>query len=97
MSTKFRELREEDAFTEAVKKLGGHEKIDDALECILEALSLRPEGFDLVPGWEPIRLAKTVAFTYEGEEIPALRVWFRIVSDELVSLMYVEAVPDSEI
>jgi hypothetical protein len=90
---KLRELREEQSFKESVELLGGSGKIDSALSSILEALSHRPEGFDLVPGWEPIRVAKTVAFSWEGEEVPPLRLWFVIHDEDTVCLLYVEPMP----
>ena len=96
MTTRRRELREEASYSESVKKLGGAENADEALEAILEALTLRPEGFDVVPGWEPIRLAKTIAAVQGGSEIPALRLWFRIVDETTVSLLHIETIPDGD-
>ena len=80
-----RTLREERSFTEAVKNLGGAEKIDVALATIVNSLSSNPQGFPLVPDFEPIRLAKTRAL--RGH--PVLKVWFKIEDDGVVSLLYI--------
>lgn len=94
MSTKRRVLREEKSFSDSAGKLGGSKRVDAALEAILDALTLRPEGFDLVPGWGSIRIAKTVTATQAGEEVPAVRLWFTIVDENVVSLLYVEKIED---
>ena len=85
-----RGLREEHSFTQAVAKLGGAKLVDTALETIYEALRLHAEGFDEVPGWEPIRLAKTLSVDWPAGSVPALRIWFEIIDDNTVSLLHVE-------
>lgn len=95
MPARYRTLIEEELFSRQVKKLGGAFRIDDALDPIIEALATRPEGFSTIPGWEPFRLAKTVPLVSGGgDEIPGLRVWFRVENDE-VHLMYVEEIPET--
>lgn len=91
-----RTLREEQSYKDSVKQLGGAERIDIALESIIEALSNRPEGFDLIPDFEPIRIAKTDHVSRPGGDIPALRLWFVIASDTEVSLLYAEKIPDEQ-
>lgn len=68
--------------------------VDSALESILESLRSRPEGWDMIPGHEPLRLAKTEPFFREGKHYPALRVWFHIVDETTVSLLFVERIPN---
>jgi hypothetical protein len=89
-----RTLREESTYAAAVEKLGGAQLVDGALEVIVEAISLRPEGFDEIPGWAPLRIAKTDRIERAGGAIPALRLWFRIEDESTVSLLYVEAIEE---
>lgn len=89
----FRTIREEKSFEDSVRQLGGSELVDEALSVICEALSCRPEGFDLIPGFEPIRIAKTDRVARPKGNIPALRVWFVISDDTTVSLLYAEEIP----
>ena len=98
LQTSGRTIVEEQSFTDSVKLLGGTELVDIALSAIMDGLANRPEGFDLVPGYEPIRIAKTdrVSRPIVGD-IPALRVWFLIPSETLVALLYVDKLPEEEI
>lgn len=92
-----RSLREEQTFKDSVKQLGGAETVDVALSAIIDGLSNRPEGFDPVPGYGSLRIAKTIAITrVDGTVFPALRVWFSIHDETTVSLLYVEKIPDDE-
>ena len=86
-----RSFIEEESFKEAVTELGGFRRIDEALDPIVEALSRRPEGFPVVPGWSPIRIAKTDRVVRGDHIIPAIRVWFLIV-DDTIRLLYVDEI-----
>lgn len=92
-STKQRTLVEEPSFSEAVKRLGGAEKIDPALDALIGALSRNPEGFETVPGFGPIRLAKTDPIDH-GEAVPGLRLWFAVKDSDHVHLLWIEAIPE---
>jgi hypothetical protein len=64
----------------------------------MEGLRLRAEGFDLVPGEEPMRVAKTKKVTrHGGRTIKPLRVYFHIGKDDKVHLLFVETMPDPDL
>lgn len=86
-----RTIIEEQSFTDSRELLGSAELVDVALSAILDGLSNRPEGFDLITGYEPIRIAKTdrVSRPIFGD-IPALRVWFVISGETEIKLLYVD-------
>jgi hypothetical protein len=90
------QIVEEPSWTEAAEQFGGLQNVDAALEPILEALFLRPEGFPQVPGFPEFRLAKTDRIERDdGFVIPALRVWFRYkLTEDRVYLLFAEEVPE---
>jgi hypothetical protein len=66
-----REIIESDEFKIAVRALGGHRAIDEALEPLIEALYLNPYGFEFFQNdWVTFRYARTRAI----ELVPALVV-----------------------
>jgi hypothetical protein len=87
---------EEPSWSEAAEKLGGLQNVDAALDPIIEALALRPDGFPEVSRFSDIRLAKTDRIVRDGGiVVPALRVWFRYLSgDDTVYLLYAEEIPE---
>lgn len=89
-----RGIVENPAYSTAAAKIGT-QRVDEALSGIMDALSRRPDAFPLIPGWEPIRIAKTDA-VLDGTEnaVPALRVWFVVNSDHEVELLYIEVIED---
>lgn len=91
-----RNLRESASFTEAVEILGGAEVIDEALEPLVLAIAARPETFDIIPGFQSLRMAKTDPIAYGDFDIPPLRLTFRIVDDENVELLWIEPIPDED-
>ena len=79
------------------EKFGGLVNVDAALDPIIEALSLNPAGFPLVPGFRDLRLAKTDRIERDDGSVlvPALRVWFSYRSgDDKVYLLYAEEIPE---
>lgn len=92
-SLKGRTLIEEQAFTKAVEELGGAKAIDMALLSLCGPLDRRPEKFPKIPGHKDLRIAKTKEMDVEGKTIPALRIWFRILGDGNISLLYIEEIP----
>lgn len=92
-----RNIIEEQSYTDSVATLGGERLVDLALNAIMDGLCNKPEGFDLVPSHEPIRIAKTDRIERNcGSIIPALRLWFVIENDENIRLLYVEETPNEE-
>jgi hypothetical protein len=82
-----REIIESDEFRAAVRKLGGHRAIDDALEPIIEALYLNPYGFEFFQNdWVTFRFAHTKPLEF----VPALVVIFTIDDNGNVILEHVE-------
>lgn len=95
---KRRLLVEEDAFTASLNQLGA-ERIDAALEILVAAISNRPDGFDVVPGFDSVRLAKIdriPGLKPGDEDTPALRLWFRELDGERVALLAIEEAPAEE-
>lgn len=92
-----RSLIEEKSYAYSVAKLGGAYAVDLALSAIMDGLCNKPEGFDLVPGQEPIRIAKTDRIVRQnGSIIPGLRLWFVIENETTTRLLYVEEIPTEE-
>jgi hypothetical protein len=70
-----REIIEAESFKEAVKKLGGHRAIDEALEPLIEALYRNPQGFPSFKNqWVSFRYARTKTLEF----VPPLVVIFTI-------------------
>ncbi len=88
-------IRENSSFEEALSSLGDVREIDDVLETLMFALSVRPDSFDLIPGFTRLRMAKTDSFVVGGKEIPGLRLTFRIVDDQTVELLWAEQIPEA--
>jgi hypothetical protein len=75
------------AFTAAVERLGGYILVDDALDPILDGLSLNPYGFPLIENdWVRIRYVITKPTGY----LPSLVVMFTIETNGDVTLRHVE-------
>lgn len=92
-----RRLEELPSFADSVQAIGDVKLIDTALAAVMDGLCNRPEGFDLVPGFDPIRIAKTDRIVRSDKSIiPAIRLWFVIESETTIKLLYVEEIPDDE-
>ena len=82
-----REIIESDNFRQAVRVLGGHRAIDEALEPIIEALFRNPYGFPYFENdWVRFRYVRTRPIRF----VPALVVMFAIESNGDVILDHVE-------
>jgi len=71
--------------------------MDENLAPILDALTLNPLGFPVVPGLNAVYLARTSLAVRQLELIPSYRVWFRV--DEKarrVHLLFVEMAPPED-
>ena len=82
-----RKIVEDDDFNEQVRQLGGHARVDPALDTILDGLMRNPEGFYKFEGEDySFRYAKTVAFG----DLPAFLVIFILDIDGNVYLKQIE-------
>jgi hypothetical protein len=88
---KAREIREEQAFQDAKRKLQHSAKrIDEILFGVTWVIARKPESFPKVPGLD-LYVAKTDALL----GAPALYIWFTFDSTT-ISLLLIEKAPDSE-
>ena len=89
-----RQIIESESFKEAVRKLGGHRAIDEALEPIIEGLYHYPQGFPFFENqWVSFRYARTKAL--EFVPLPPLVVIFTIEPNGDVVLQHVEEDQDA--
>ena len=87
-----REIIESESFKEAVRNLGGHRAIDEALEPIIEALYHNPQGFPFFENqWASFRYARTKALEF----VPPIVIIFTIEPNGNVILQHVEEDQDA--
>ncbi len=87
-----RQIVESESFKEAVRNLGGHRVVDEALEPIIEALYRHPYGFEFFQNdWVSFRYTRTRALEFT----PPLVVIFTIEPNGDVILQYVEEDQDA--
>lgn len=87
---KRRTLQESDSYRLGFERLGDPKKLDDALLLVTEAIAYKAEVFDLVRPLKLIRLAHTEPYLSPDGVMPGLRVWFRIMDEDTVTLLYIE-------
>lgn len=92
MGRLIREIRESPKFSVQCEDLGGAYKIDRALDAIKWILSANAEVYPVLPGLKSTRLVVTNAVMTPEGRIPKLRVYFKIVSETLVELVWIEEV-----
>lgn len=91
-------VREEHTYELAVAQCGGYQFFDEALAPLEYALHRNPEGFDLVPGFKDIYIARTKLRLLGAEIIPSYRLWFRIdQASREVHKLWVEIAPPEDI
>lgn len=83
-------LRESAEFSEQCEALGGAYRLDQALKGAYWILERHPEAYSVLPGLERTRLVTTHRFEDAQGVLPRLRVYFQIVGDEEVLLLWVE-------
>lgn len=66
--------------------------MDAALDGVRWVLANNADLFPVLPGCNSLRVVRTDEFARTGGLSPALRVYFRILSDDLVELAWVEEV-----
>ena len=72
--------------------MGGAYDIDDALEGVRWSLATRADLYPVIPGCKSLRAIRTDEFRRVVNVSPVLRIYFRILSDDLVELAWIETV-----
>ncbi len=70
--------------------MGGAYAIDPALEGARWAVETNAELYPIMRGCRSLRMVRTNEFAGPAGDVPALRVYFKIISDNLVELCWVE-------
>jgi hypothetical protein len=83
-------LRETDLFQAQSARICEVRYIDEALSVLTFMISKNPDEFEYVPGFSPIRMAKSDVFIKDSITVPRLRVWFRAVEENTIELMAIE-------
>lgn len=83
-----RTLSEFDGFFEQLKTLGDIRYLDRVLSGVMWAISESAEDFDLVPGWQTLRIAKFDVV----QDMPPMRLYFRIKDENEVILYWIETI-----
>lgn len=89
---KNREIVASKLFDEQARKLGNFRRLDEVLRGVEWALSTRPEEFPAIHN--EIRLVATDSYGTGKLHVPRLRIWFRILGESRVELLYVESAED---
>ena len=89
-----RTLEADDAYTEQLSKLGNLPFVEEVLRGITNGIASCAEAFDLVPGYTQLRIAKTDDFDTVAGSLPPLRMYFRILDNNRVRLMWIERIDD---
>jgi hypothetical protein len=85
-----RTLIEGPGFEAQLAVLGGTEFADRVLSGITWGIATYAEAFDLVPGFQDLRIAKTDEFEDANLTIVPLRIYFKILNADEVLLFWVE-------
>jgi hypothetical protein len=94
---RYRELVEEDVYTNQLATLGySEEDLDAALDALGWAIAANAEYYKVVPGTEHLRVAKTDAYSRGRVWVPPLKVWFKILDENQVLLKAITISPDDE-
>ncbi len=70
--------------------MGGAQRIDQALYAVKWVLSVNAEVYPVLPGRRSLRLVTTDPFTTPEGRVPRLRMYFKIIDDDLVELVWIE-------
>jgi hypothetical protein len=84
-----RQLIESKEYTEQLSLIGTPKAVDEAINALTWGISKGAEDFEIVPGLDSIRVAKTDAAKWGNREIPRLIVFFRIEGRQ-VHLLWIE-------
>lgn len=90
-------VAEEESYVRAVAQAGGFEYIDPIIAPIDYALYRNPLGFQKVPGYQDLYLAKTKLRILGSEVVPSYRLWFRVdLGARTVWKLWVEVAPPED-
>lgn len=90
-------IRDEHSYELAAAQCGAYPLLDDALAPLDYALHRNPLGFDQVPGYPGIYIARTKLRLFGLEIIPSFRLWFRVDIDRReVHKLWVEIAPPDD-
>ena len=70
--------------------MGNARHVDDVLFAVKWILGVNAEIYPVLPGRRSLRLVVTDPFTTPEGRIPRLRVYFKIVDETLVELVWIE-------
>lgn len=87
---KYRTLIESEEFSEQCRAFGGTYRIEQALAAVTWVLSARPEAYPVISGLKTTRLVTTDRFTDSEGTIPRLRVYFKVLNEDEVELLWIE-------
>jgi hypothetical protein len=88
----YREVIESATFTTALGELGDIRRLDEVLTGVYWALSTNPEVYEVVKGFQDIRLLKTDPLG----GLPGFRIWFRIDENgQHVHLEHIEPIAEA--
>lgn len=87
---KLRTIVEDNVCRQQLDRLRGNPRVAAALRGLIWGIAENPEQFDLVPEFEPIRIAKTDPFGSRDSAVPQIRLWFRIRDEDTVDLLCIE-------
>lgn len=90
MGRLIRTIVETKRFSKQCEALGGAYRIDQALDAVYWILSIRPEDYPVLPGLKSTRLVTTDRFETLEAATPRLRVYFRILYEDEVELLWIE-------
>ncbi|MGA8641758.1 hypothetical protein [Candidatus Binatus sp.] len=89
-----RTLVADDAFTAQLSVLGNLPFVDEVIRGVTNGIATFAEAFDLVPGFTTLRIAKTDTFDTIARLLPPLRIYFCILDQNRVRLMWIERIDD---
>jgi hypothetical protein len=85
-----RTLIEDPAFTRQLEVLGDIRFADRILNGVTWGISTFAEEFEIVRGYQDLRIAKTDEFDTQDGAIVPLRLYFKIIDEDEVLLYWVE-------
>lgn len=91
------QIVEAESYERSVAQCGGYERVDEIIAPIDYALSRAPLGFEKIPGYEDLYLAKTKLRVTERRIFPSHRLWFRAVPiSRQVEKLWIDIAPPED-